>query len=78
MTELLLIPAIGILILVGFLLLILGIKKKKPMWLTFAGACWVLSFICGWAFMNSEFIAIDKCLDSGGKYNYEAQVCEYE
>lgn len=32
-----------------------------------------------WAFFKfSDFMAIDKCLDSGGAWNYETRECEYE
>jgi hypothetical protein len=24
----------------------------------------------------SQFIAVDRCLDSGGRWNYEAEACE--
>jgi len=26
---------------------------------------------------NSDFVKIDKCLDSGGRFNYEIKKCEY-
>ena len=29
------------------------------------------------AFKNSEFIKVDTCLDSGGRFNYEQEQCEY-
>ena len=78
MTELLLIPVIGILILVGFFLLILGIRKKNKLWLGYGCVCVFLGIICSFGFMKSEFMAVDRCLDSGGSYNYESQVCEHE
>lgn len=32
-----------------------------------------------WAFFKfSDFMAIDKCLDRGGAWNYETRECEYE
>ncbi|KJZ12297.1 hypothetical protein TW85_16020 [Marinomonas sp. S3726] len=29
------------------------------------------------ALKNSEFIKVDTCLDSGGRFNYEQGLCEY-
>ena len=29
------------------------------------------------ALKNSEFIKVDTCLDSGGRFNYEQGQCEY-
>jgi len=26
---------------------------------------------------NSDFVKIDKCLDSGGRFNYQIKECEY-
>ena len=26
---------------------------------------------------NPDFLTIDSCLDSGGKWNYEARMCEH-
>ena len=35
----------------------------------------ILNFIDG---KIDHFLDIDRCLDSGGRWNYEAELCEYE
>ena len=30
-----------------------------------------------WLSCNSDFLEIDDCLDSGGRFNYEIKECEY-
>ncbi|NIP31077.1 MAG: hypothetical protein GTN59_11095 [Candidatus Dadabacteria bacterium] len=39
----------------------------------------ILAFACLsiWLFINSEFLKVDDCLDSGGRFNYETKECEY-
>jgi hypothetical protein len=39
----------------------------------------IVGVIGVWAFFSfSDFLAIDKCLDSGGAWNYETRECEYD
>jgi hypothetical protein len=35
----------------------------------------VLSGLCVWV-RNSEWWQVDRCLDAGGRWNYETQICE--
>jgi len=30
-----------------------------------------------WLFNNSEYLKVDRCLDSGGRFDYEIKKCEY-
>jgi hypothetical protein len=38
---------------------------------------WVAAFALGyWAYQHAaEWIAVDRCLDSGGSYNYQSESC---
>jgi hypothetical protein len=43
--------------------------------------CFILFyFVALWVAhdFNPRFLKIDSCLDSGGKWNYEQNVCEHE
>lgn len=45
-------------------------------WAVFLG---IALIVCGaiYLFMNSTFMKVDTCLDSGGSYNYQEKICEY-
>ncbi len=47
-------------------------KKKKALWI---GLIVLLSAFAYWV---KGCLDIDRCLDSGGRWNYEKGVCEYQ
>jgi hypothetical protein len=54
-----------------------GLPEGVPMRVFFivAIALAVLSGLCVWV-RNSEWWQVDRCLDAGGRWNYETQICE--
>jgi hypothetical protein len=40
-------------------------------------ACLVIILIAIWFLWTSEWLTIDACLDSGGRWNYQAKACEH-
>ena len=40
-------------------------------------ALFVLALFVAWQFLR-EPLAVDRCLDSGGSYDYETGACDYE
>lgn len=66
-------------ILLFLLSLIAGVialfKKRK-----YLGICSLIGLLLSGMLMGSstfsDFFQVDRCLDSGGRYNYEANVCE--
>ena len=49
-------------------------RAKKEKYLLYLVLMIVL--IAASFFMNSRFVEIDSCLDSGGRYNHDEKVCE--
>ena len=47
-------------------------KKKKV--LLIAAALLLIAF----AYWMKDYLDVDKCLDSGGRWNYEKGICEYQ
>ena len=45
----------------------------KKIWLIVAGVCVLLLFV--WKFYVHDWLQIDKCLDSGGKWDYRERIC---
>jgi hypothetical protein len=49
--------------------------------LVLGGLALIVIFYCGALFIandgNRDFLAIDSCLDSGGKWNYTTRTCEH-
>ena len=44
-------------------------KLKIALVIAFLLGCFVIFFM-------QDFIAIDECLDSGGRWNYQTKICE--
>ncbi len=53
-----------------------NLKNVKIFHLIFVSLA-VLLCLSIWLFINSEFYNADRCLDSGGRFNYETKKCEY-
>jgi len=51
-------------------------RAKHLSWLVF-GAISIICFVFAWQEIQ-EFLAIDACLDSGGRFNYQMHVCDSE
>ena len=63
---------------IGLVAVTRGILVKKRRAVGVGLSCLVIS-IAWFAFeINSEFWAVDDCLDSGGRYSYEAHQCDHE
>lgn len=45
-------------------------------WVNIGAALVIAGFIVFW--LAKGFLAIDRCLDSGGRWNYEVKQCEHE
>ncbi|MDO8826152.1 hypothetical protein [Methylophaga sp.] len=48
----------------------------RGLWAVFLGIA-LIGGGASYLFMNSTFMKVDTCLDSGGSYNYQEQMCEY-
>ncbi len=67
-----------LLIPLGFTLVILGLRRRQRKQLVIGIGCIVLSAALWWRTNHAEFWMVDRCLDAGGQYNYQAQTCEFE
>jgi sensor domain CHASE-containing protein len=48
-------------------------KKKKILIITL-----IIILILAFAYWFKGYMAVDKCLDNGGRWNYKKSVCEYK
>jgi hypothetical protein len=49
----------------------------KPKWLAGAALCGIFAICIAVPFVR-EWSSVDRCLDSGGSFNYETNVCDYQ
>ena len=67
-----------LLIPIGVTSIILGIRHDQQRRYIFGIGCVILSAILFWRTSQAEFWVVDRCLDAGGRYNYETQTCKFE
>ncbi len=77
LVVLLAIPA-AICVVVGTLVLISGIRSRARTKQIVGAVLLIVAALLTWRIVASEFWAVDACLDSGGRYDYEASGCVYE
>jgi hypothetical protein len=62
-----------------------GIAASSPNWIRIASMvilAFVISVVISFAFLfvahggSRDFLSIDSCLDTGGRWNYETRTCE--
>ncbi|WP_098063526.1 hypothetical protein [Longimonas halophila] len=73
-----LLVAAALLVPLGFAFAGLGLWRHRGKQLAFGIGCLLLSGLLWWRTSHAEFWVVDDCLDAGGRYNYQTQVCEFD
>ena len=66
-----------LLIPLGIMLALAGFRRRQRQLLAVGIACVVLSGVLWWRTGHAEFWVVDRCLDAGGRYDSQAQECEF-
>ena len=67
-----------LLIPLGLALVLVGFRRRQHQRLVVGIGCIILSTVLWWRTSHAEFWMVDECLDAGGRYDYQAQVCQFE
>lgn len=60
----------------GYLIVGVWRRDRRKKWIGIA--CLGLVFLLWWRMGHTEFWFVDRCLDAGGRYDYQESVCEFE
>jgi len=67
-----------VLVPLGLVLAGRGLRRRRHGMLAVAVVCLLLSGFLWWRTSHAEFWIVDSCLDAGGRYDHQAQTCEFE
>jgi hypothetical protein len=62
----------------GFILAGWGLWRRQGKQVALGLGCLLLSSLLWWRTGHAEFWIVDDCLDAGGRYDHQTQVCEFE
>lgn len=63
---------------IGLVFFVLGLRRQQHKRLILGVGCLLISGVLWWRTDHVEFWLVDRCLDAGGRYDYQAQECEFE